>query len=228
MGRWSSSPPAHHVIETGCSRRSFRVCACARHHPWHAPAASTALQKRHPIFSGLLAEGDRVQASPAPTRSTLIRVRRFNHRLTPAGTGHHSGSYTPCAVSRILRCSSHVGQDPWSESARYGRGSRPGIVSGPEGPISRARIQKLSSTHPEQTCPDSAPSLLRLTGKGLRPLSSLSFSRSAFSRIPGGGQPPAGRCCHRPAPDASARCTNLSSLAPDWPNWAMVRVPWGD
>ena len=54
-------------------------------------------------------------------------------------------------------------------------------------------------THP-------APSLLSLTGKGLMPLSSLSCSQFAFSqRNSGGCRPPAGRCCHRPAPDASVR-----------------------
>ena len=52
---------------------------------------------------------NRMQALPAPTGSTLIRVRRLKHRLTKAGTGYHSGSHTPCAVSLTLHYSSHVG-----------------------------------------------------------------------------------------------------------------------
>lgn len=57
------------------------------------------------------------------------------------------------------------------------------MISSPclSGLISRARIQKLPPTYPGQVVPDSAPSLLRLTGKGLMPLSSLSFSCSVFS-----------------------------------------------
>jgi len=54
--------------------------------------------------------------------------------------------------------------------------------------------------------------------QGLAPLSSLSFSRSAFSwQNPGSCQPPVPRCHHREAPDASVRYPNLSSFSPDWP-----------
>ena len=35
----------------------------------------------------------------------------FESPVDLTGTGHHSGSHTPCAVSLILRYSSHVGQD---------------------------------------------------------------------------------------------------------------------
>lgn len=106
----------------------------------------------------------------------------FESPADKAGTGHHSGSHTPCTVSLTLRCNSHVGRTFSSEPDRHVRSSRPGIVSSALAAlISRARIQKLPSTHPGQVFPDSAPSLLRLTGKGLTPLSSLSFSCSAFS-----------------------------------------------
>ena len=73
--------------------------------------------------------------------------------------------------------------DSGSRPAGYVRSSRLGIVSSPfrEELISGARIQKLPLTHPGQVFADSAPSLLRLTGKGLTPLSSLSCSRSAVS-----------------------------------------------
>jgi len=100
-----------------------------------------------------------------------------------AGTGYHSGRHTPCAVSLTLRRRRHVGRTP-------GRPDRSGMCEAPAPPqfpaprggalISRARIQKRPSTHPEPAFPGSAPSRLRLTGKGLLPLSSLSFSRSAF------------------------------------------------
>ena len=122
-----------------------------------------------------------MQASPAPTWGTLIRERPFNHRLTPAGTGYHSGSHSPCAVSLTLHHSSHVGRNLLSRPARHVRSSRLGTVSDALiAPISGSRIQKRFPTHPGPACPDPAPSLLRLTGKGLTPLSSLSFSRSAF------------------------------------------------
>ena len=45
------------------------------------------------------------------------------------------------------------------------------------------------------------------------------FTVCFFGRTPELVPAPAGRCCHRQAPDASARSTNLSSLAPDWPSW---------
>ena len=107
----------------------------------HAPAPWTALPRLRPACAG-------------PTRSTLIRVRRFNHRLTPAGTGYHSGSHTPCTVSLTLRYSSHVGRTHSSRPFRHVRGSRPGIVSSALGAlISRARIQKLPSTHPDGSFP---------------------------------------------------------------------------
>ena len=130
------------------------------------------------------------QPDAGPTWSTLIRVRHFKHRLTP-GTGHHSGRHTPCAVSLTLHYSSHVGRDFMSRPARHVRGSRPGIVSSAlRALISGSRIQKRFPTHPGQVFPVSAPSLLRLTGKGLTPLSSLSFSRSAFSAEPRRGSLP--------------------------------------
>ena len=138
----------------------------------HAPAPATALQKLRPACAG-------------PTRSTLIRGRRLKHRLTTAGTGYHSGSHTRCAVSLTLHYSSHVGRTLSSRTVRHVRGSRLVMVSSATGAlISGARIQKRPLTHPEQSFPDSAPSLLRLTGKGFLPLSSLSFSRSAVSAEP--------------------------------------------
>ena len=99
-----------------------------------------------------------------------------------AGTGYHSGTLRPCAVSLTLRYSSHVGQDFASSPSRYVQNFRLAIVSSPgfSALISGVRIQKRPLTHPDLVFPDSASSLLLLTGKGLTPLSSLSFSWSAF------------------------------------------------
>ena len=85
------------------------------------------------------------------------------------------------------------------------------------GPISGARIQKLLPYPSWLVFPDSAPSLLRLTGKGLMPLSSLSFSRSAFSAEPR-RLSPSGRSVLRPPGSRRQRalrepyehCTRLS------------------
>ena len=110
MGRWSLNPPAHHFLEMGSSRRLFRVCNCARHHPLARTRRCNCLAATTPSLR-LFAEGNWVQAPPAPTGSTLIRVRRFNHRLT-SGTGYHSGRPTPCAVIPVLHHSSHVSWTP--------------------------------------------------------------------------------------------------------------------
>ena len=129
-----------------------------------------------------------VRASPGPTWSTLIRVRRLNHRLTPAGTGHHSGRHTPCAVSLILYCSSHVGRTT-------SRPGRPGIAEAPA-PTRFAvpRWDRFQGTEyrsfplpSEDTFPGSAPRLCcRLLARASSPLSWLSSSRSRdLPQIPG-------------------------------------------
>ena len=84
-----------------------------------------------------------------------------------------------------------------------------------------------ASTAPCQAFPDSATSLLRLTGKGLTPLSSLSFSRSAFSAEPRRlqfrllgvttGRLPTPACVKR-----TCRALHPIGLA------ALVRIPQGD
>ena len=66
--------------------------------------------------------------------------------------------------------------------SRYVQNSRLAIVSNPgfSELISGVRIQKHPLILPGVAFPNSASSLLLLTGKGLMPLSSLSFSCSAF------------------------------------------------
>lgn len=122
----SDAPPARDFIETGYSRHSFRVCTRARHHPLARTRRSNCLAGTTPRPRRTSANAARVQALPGPTGSTLVRVRLLNHRRTFAGTGHHSGRHTPCAVSLILRCSSHVGRTS----------SRPGRPGMPEAPAS--------------------------------------------------------------------------------------------
>ena len=185
----------------------------------HAPVVSTALLKRHPIqrHCGLKILGQGLALSYWE-HSHQSKV--FQAPADLAGTGYHSGNLRPCAVSLTLRYSSHVGQDFASSPSRYVQNSRLAIVSSPDFSelISGGRIQKHPLIRPGLVFPYSAPSLLLLTGKGLTPLSSLSFSCSAFvQRIPEGSQPPTGRCCHHQTPDASVRYPNLSSLSPDWP-----------
>jgi len=188
MGRWRLNPPAHDFIETGSPVTSF-VCASACLSADRCPAPPVARTRRFDCLAEatppcwLCAAGTGVQALPGPNRGTLIRVRLFKHRLT-TGTGYHSGRHTPCTVSTTLRNNSHVGRTHLSEPARHVRGSRLVMVSSPGGLISGGRIQKHPPTRPGQVFPDSAPSLLPLTGKGLMPLSSLSFSRSAFCAEP--------------------------------------------
>jgi len=107
----------------------------------------------------------------------------------------------------------------WSRPARHVQGSRLAIVSSPDasGLISRARIQKRPSTRPGQAFPDSAPSLLRLTGKGLTPRSSLSCSRSAvwadtrrLSRSGSSVLPPGGSRRQRTFHEPVELCTRLA------------------
>ena len=110
----------------------------------------------------------------------------FEAPADAAGTGYHSGSHTSCAVILVLHHSSHVGWTRSSMLTRYVRRSPLAIVSSPTtaGPISGERIQKRPLTRSGRDFTHSAPSLLSFTGKGLTPLSSLSFSRSAFLAEP--------------------------------------------
>lgn len=98
-------------------------------HVCPAPPVGTHTPSQLPCWNdtpppATTSHGARVQAMPGPTGSTLVRLRLFNHRRTFAGTGHHSGRHTPCAVSLILRCSSHVGRTT-------SRPGRPGIAEAP-------------------------------------------------------------------------------------------------
>ena len=136
----------------------------------HAPVASTALPKRHPtekpIRFKILGQGFAL--------SYLEHSRQteaFESPVNKTGTGNHPGRLTPCAVSLTLRCNSHVGQD--NDCPVH-----PGMCKTPVSPlfpvsllklISGGRIQKHPLIPPGLVFPDSAPSLLRLTGKGLRP-----------------------------------------------------------
>jgi len=83
--------------------------------------------------------------------------------------------------------------------------------------ISGARIQKRPLTHPQTVLSRFGTVSVATDWQGLdAPFIVELFTFRVFQRIPGGGQPPAGRCCHRPAPDASVRYPNLSSFSPDW------------
>lgn len=120
---------------------------------------------------------------PARTQSTLIRLRRFNHRLLKPAPGT-----TPAAtdVARLVMSFDHGVTSVGAKAPRptgYVRGSRLAIVSSRSlrGPFRRTEYR--SSLLPSRpTFPCSAPSLCDLTGKGFMPLSSLSCSRSAFVR----------------------------------------------
>lgn len=109
----------------------------------------------------------------------------FKAPADSTGTGYHSGGHIPCTVSLTLHGSSHVGRTIASNSDRHVRGFRLVMVSDPLGDrFQGLEYRSCSLTHPVRRFPDSAPSLLRFTGKGSMPLSSLSFSRSAFSADP--------------------------------------------
>lgn len=110
-------------------------------------------------------------------------------------------------------------------------GSRPGTVSGFPcwgTPISGGRIQKRPLTHPGRDLADSAPSLLRLTGKGLTPRSSLSFSRSTFysadtrrlSASGGSVLPPPGSRRQRALPEPVELFTRLVTIKRDCGPWS--------
>ena len=154
----------------------------------------------------------------------------FEAPADAAGTGYHSGSHTPCAVILVLHHSSHVGWTRTSMLTRYVRSSRSAIVSGPAPaePISGERIQKRPLTRSGRDFTDSAPSLLSFTGKGLTPLSSLSFSRSAISadtrRRSASGRsvsPQPGSRRQHALNEPDGLCTRSAPRA-------LVRVPLGD
>jgi len=156
-------------------------------------------------------------------------VRPLKHQRTSAGTGNHSGSHTPCTVIPVLHENSHVGWTLASELTRYVRSSRSGIVSSaPWRADFQGRIQKRPVTHPGRVSADSAPSLFSLTAKGLMPLSSLSFSRSAFwaepRRLSVSGpsvSPPRGSRRQRALNEPFEAFTRMAIVA-------LVRVPPGD
>ena len=105
-------------------------------------------------------------------------------------------------------------------------------------PISGGRIQKRPLTHPGRALADSASSLLRLTGKGLTPRSSLSFSRSVFlstdtrrlSAFGGSVLPPPGSRRQRALPEPVELFTRLVTIKRDcgpWSRRGISRAPVG-
>src|ERR1039458_7156108 len=103
------TPPAHDRIEMGSFPVISFVCAFVPGTPrWHAPAASTALLKRHPAF-GLR----RRQLGPGFAWSYWRHSHQsglLNHRVTNPAPDYHSGRHTPCPVIQTLHYSSHVGR----------------------------------------------------------------------------------------------------------------------
>ncbi len=86
------------------------VCACMPGTTRkHAPAPSTALPKSHPCPP----RNTRNRKGPGSARSYWRHSHQsmaFESPADKAGTGHHSGSHTPCTVSLTLHHSSHVGR----------------------------------------------------------------------------------------------------------------------
>jgi hypothetical protein len=146
---------------------------------------------------------------------------RLNHRGTsPPAPGTTPAALAPCAVSHALHPCGHVGRTPQRpHPTGYVRDSRPGIVSRPSLGADFGDQNTEAVTYPSPSdVAGSAPSPPGLTGKGLTPLSSLSFSRSAFSqRNPGGKSPPASPCHHGKAPDASGVGRTSRALHPNGP-----------
>ena len=132
---------------------------------------------------------------------------RFKHRRTsPPAPGTTPAALAPCAVSQSLCPYGHVGRTPQRpHPTGYVRDSRPGIVSRTCWRADFGGQNTEAAAYPSPSdVARSAPSPHGLTGKGLMPLSSLSFSRSAFSQQnPGGRSPPASPCHHGKTPDAS-------------------------
>jgi hypothetical protein len=177
-GHVAFTPPAHHAFITGISVTPFV----------YAISPGTTRNAHTP--PGLPCPGC---APPSPrllgttARSYLGHSHQSAAFETPAddaGTGYHSGSHTSCAVIPVLHYSSHVGwtsvrpdlpgmSDPRLPPRHSCRCATTHRFRGPE-------YRSCTPIRPGQAFADSAPSLLWFTGKGLMPLSSLSFSRSAF------------------------------------------------
>ena len=156
-------------------------------------------------------------------------MRPLKHRQTFAGTGYHSGSHTSCTVILVLHENSHVGWTLASTLTRYVRSSRSGIVSSALGALI-CRAEYRSALLPILV--EFPPIRLRLcfsfTAKGLMPLSSLSFSRSAFwaepRRLSVSGpsvSPPRGSRRQRALNEPFEPFTRMAIVA-------LVRVPPGD
>lgn len=151
-----------------------------------------------------------VEAPPRPTWGTLVRVRLLKHRLT---SSWHRIPLRPPHSLRGYSCPSRQQSrwlDAWASTlARYVPGSRPGTVSGlPRGGHRFRGAEYRSASLPVlvRASPIRLASLLLFTGKGLTPPFVVELFAVCFSRQnPGACQAPAGRCCHRPTPDASAR-----------------------
>jgi hypothetical protein len=218
-GQVAFTPPAHHAFVTGHSVTPF-VCALR-------PAPPVARTRRFNCLAEAtpsLRFSCQRRLGPGCAWSYLEHSHQsaaFKAPANNAGTGYHSGSHTSCAVILVLHHSSHVGWTRPSMLTRYVRSSRSAIVSGAlEAPISGERIQKRPLTRSGRDFTHSAPSLLSFTGKGLMPLSSLSFSRSAFlaepRRLSASGRsvlPPPGSRRQRALPEPHEPCTRLAIVA---------------
>ena len=154
---------------------------------------------------------------------------RFKHRRTsPPAPGTTPAAFAPCAVSHSLHPCGHVGWTPWRpHPIGYVRDSRPGIVSRTSLGADFGGQNTEAASYPSPSdVARSAPSPHGLTGKGLTPLSSLSFSRSAFfQRNPGGKSPPASPCHHGKTPDASGVGRTCRALHPDDPEGLWSAPP---
>lgn len=144
---------------------------------------------------------------PAPTRGTLIRVRPLNHRLTQPAP-----DTTPAAtlLARLfLSCTTAV---TWA--GRVGVLARqvcPGLpprhsFRSRRGTDFRGKNTEASPYPPWPGFAASACVSAIVDWQGLDAPFIVELFTVCFSRQnPGGGQPPVPRCCHREAPDASAR-----------------------
>lgn len=140
---------------------------CVRHHPdAHTPLSLPCNRCAGPL--------------PGPTCGTLIRMQRlsptdFRHRQSLRRL-HSLHGYSDSLLKRSRWSGRLVARPTQKNPALCGAGTFADFLD----LISGDRIQKLPLTCFRMDFPCPAPSPLELTGKGLSPLSSLSFSRPHF------------------------------------------------
>ena len=219
-GQVDVTPPAHHIIVTGSFRHPSRACNCARHPPSARTRRSNCLAGTTPFprFSG------RRRLGPGFAWSYLEHSHQTAAFQSPADSSRHRIPLRPPQSLRGYSC-------PSPQQSRWLDDHVRAFQACPKLPLRHSFQRHWSADfggknterpliHPDSSFTDSAPSLLSFTGKGLPPLSSLSFSRSAFYSADTRSLSDSGWSMffpHRQTPDASVRQTNLSSLTPDWP-----------